>query len=114
MEEARRSGAVIVIDRTLVSFVEYERLRRGIPFTVLKDSQIGTDTLPPPQWATVAVHDAGHGGFVADARVFQVFPCKDRWLRRLSQGRFLEITVASEAQIVDNHPAQPNQQRRRP
>jgi hypothetical protein len=97
--EARKLGAVIVADRTMASFIEFERLRRGMPFTVLYDSQIGTDTPPPPQWATVAIYDAPREKMVADARTRRLFSCDDRWLRRLSQGRFLEVTVASRAKI---------------
>jgi hypothetical protein len=96
---AQTSGAVIVADRTLASFVELERLRRGIPFTVLFDDQIGVDTPPPPAWATVAVYDEPHDRMVADARTRRLFTCDDRWLRRLSQGRFLDVTVASQADV---------------
>jgi hypothetical protein len=99
LAEARSSGAVIVADRTLASFIELERLRRGIPYTVLYDDQIGVNTPPPPPWATVAVYDEPHQEMVADARTRRRFGCDDRWLRRLSQGRFLDVTVASQAQI---------------
>ncbi len=97
MEEAGRRGAVIVADKTLSAFFEYERLRNGIPFTVLFAYQIGTETVPPPVWATVAVHDAGHGQFVARAEHTASFACESWWLSRLSQGRFLDMTVASGA-----------------
>ena len=97
--EARRRGAVIVTDRRLASFFEYERLRHGIPVTVLHDSQIGVDTPPPPPWLTVAIFDGTGGLFVGRASTTKTFRCEQRWLRRLSQDRFLDITVATNAEI---------------
>jgi hypothetical protein len=97
LKEAGRRGAVIVADGTLASFFEYERLRNGIPFTVLFAYQIGTETIPPPVWATVAVYDAGHGRYVERAEQTSRFTCQSWWLSRLSQGRFIDITVASGA-----------------
>ena len=100
LAEARQRGAVIVTDRTLASFFEYERQRRGIPFTVLHDSQIGVDTPPPPRWLTVAIFDGGHDRFVGRASRTKTFRCEQRWLRRLSQARFLDVTVAIEAIVI--------------
>ena len=97
LKEAVRRGAVIVADGTLASFFEYERLRNGIPSTVLFAYQIGTETIPPPVWATVAVYDAGHGRYVERAEQTSRFTCQSWWLSRLSQGRFLDMTVASGA-----------------
>ena len=97
LKEASQRGAVIVADGTLASFIDYERLRHGIPSTVLFAYQIGTETVPPPAWATVAVYDAGHGQYVERAEHFARFACRSWWLSRLSQGRFLDITVASGA-----------------
>ena len=90
-------GAVIVADGTLAAFFDYERLRNGSPFTVLFAYQIGTETVPPPVWATVAVYDAGHGQYAERAGHSTRFACRSWWLLRLSQGRFLDITVASGA-----------------
>jgi hypothetical protein len=99
LAEARRRGAVVVTDRTLASFFEYERLWHGAPVTVLHDSQIGTDTPAPPVWLTVAIFDDSHGSFVGRTGSATTFSCDQRWLRRLSQGRFLDITVATEAEV---------------
>jgi hypothetical protein len=99
LAEARRRGAVIVTDRTLTSFFEYRRLWKGIPGTVLHDSQIGVDTPPPPTWVTVAIFDRGRGSFVGRTGRTRVFACDQRWLRRLSQGRFLEISVSTDAEV---------------
>jgi len=101
LAEARRRGAVIVTDRTLASFFDYERRRHGIGLTVLHDSQIGIDTPPPPPWLTMAIFDVASGGFVGRAGSTKSFSCEQRWLRRLSQGRFLDITVATEAEVYD-------------
>jgi len=99
LAEARRRGAVIVTDRSLASFFEYERLWHGISVTVLHDSQIGVDTPPPPQWLTVAIFDGARGRFVGRASRTTTFRCEQRWLRRLSQGRFLDVTVAPDAEV---------------
>ncbi len=99
LAEARQRGAVIVTDRTLTSFFEYRRLWKGIPGTVLHDSQIGVDTPPPPQWLTVAIFDGDGGGFVGRSGRRATFSCDQRWLRRLSQGRFLDVTVATDAEV---------------
>jgi hypothetical protein len=112
--EAGRLGAVIVADRTLASFIELERLRRGLPFTVLYDDQIGVDTPPPPEWATVAIYDALHDEMVADAQTRRLFGCEDPWLRRLSQGRFLDMVVASQARISLFPPNPADMTRRKP
>jgi len=101
LAEARRRGAVIVTDRSLASFFEYERQWHGIPVTVLHDSQIGVDTPPPPQWLTVAIFDGAHGRFVGRAGSTTTFTCEQRWLRRLSQGRFLDITVTTDAEVYN-------------
>jgi len=99
LKEAGRMGAVIVADDTLAAFFDYERALKVIPNTVLYASQIGTETVPPPAWATVAVFDAGHGQFVEDAELVASYACQNWWLSRLSQGRYLDITVASGARV---------------
>jgi hypothetical protein len=105
MDEAGHRGAVIVADGTLTAFFEYERLKDPFPNTVLFASQLGTETVPPPAWATVAISDEGHGGFVTSAERFEVYRCDHWWLPRLSQGRFLTITVFSGAET--RNPAPP-------
>lgn len=99
LAEAGRTGSVIIADRTLDAFFDYERLRRGIPGTVLHESQIGVDTPSPPPWLTVAIYDEGRGRFVGSARSVTTFSCEPPWLRRLSQGRFLDISVAVGAEV---------------
>jgi hypothetical protein len=102
LKEAGRMGAVIVADDTLAAFFDYQRARKIIPNTVLYASQIGTETVPPPAWATVAVFDAGHGQFVEDATTVASYACQNWWLARLSQGRYLDITVASGARVCQD------------
>jgi hypothetical protein len=98
LDEAGQRGAVIVADGTLASFFEYQRLKQSIPNTVLYSSQIGVETVPPPAWISVAIFDRGHGGFVERSESAEVFTSEHRWLSRLSQGRYLEITVATGAE----------------
>jgi 4-amino-4-deoxy-L-arabinose transferase-like glycosyltransferase len=97
LAEAGQRGAVIVADESLAAFFDYERSRNGIPFTVLFAFQICTETVPPPAWATVAIFDAGHGQYVERAEETSRFACQRWWLSRLSQGRFIDLTVASGA-----------------
>jgi hypothetical protein len=97
--EASKRGAVIVSDRTLAAFFAYRRSTGDIPFTVLFDSQIGSETVAPPPWLTVAVFDAGGGSIIAASESEATFDVVHWWLGRLSQGRFLQITVATGAAV---------------
>lgn len=98
--EAERRAAVVVADPTLVAFVELERVRTGIPVTVLYADQIESgQTPPPPSFATVAVWDDGHDALVARAPQREVHGCTAPLLRRLAQDRFLDITVAPGASL---------------
>lgn len=100
VRDASARGAVVVADRTLASFVEYERIARGLPVTVLLDSQIESGETPsPPEWATVAVYDEQHSDMVRAAASKARFTCGDPLLRRVSQGRFLDVDVAVGATL---------------
>jgi hypothetical protein len=94
--EAEQRAAVVVADPTLVSFVELERLSTGVPVTVLYADQIASGEIPPPPaFATVAVWDDAHDTLAVGGGTRKTLSCTQPLLRRLSQGRFLDLTVAS-------------------
>ena len=97
LSRAGERGAVIVADRSLAAFFDYQRSRDDIGFTVLFDSQIGSETVAPPAWLTVAIYDHASGFAVNRSESKTTFEVGNWWLERLSQGRFLRISVASGA-----------------
>jgi hypothetical protein len=56
-------------------------------------------TVPPPDWATIFVFDRGHGMLLTTAVSTRWFACDRPLLRRLSQERFLDVTVAEGADL---------------
>ncbi len=100
LSRARASGAVIVTDRTLISFFDLEQAKRRFNGTVVHDYQIlQGETAAPPDWATIYVFDKGKGELLLRARQQQVFSCRDPILRRIAQQRYVEVTVAEEASL---------------
>jgi hypothetical protein len=98
--EAAHRGAVVVADPTLVSFVERQRAIEGMAVSVLYADQIASgQTPPPPPFATVAVWDDGHDTLVERTDTRHLVTCSQSVLRRLSQGRFLDLTVAGGASL---------------
>jgi hypothetical protein len=102
---AEASGSVIVLDRTLISFFELRQEQQPTTATWLLDSKIGRETAPPPDWATVAVYDdvTAVSSAIASRNNETTFRVDDRVTRRISQRRFLDVTVASEA-ALQNRP----------
>ena len=54
---------------------------------------------PPPPARTVLVFDRGHDELLAGGGDRQTFTCRNRLLRRLGQGRFLDVTVVEGAAL---------------
>jgi len=97
---ARATGSVVVVDRTLAAFVELERMLRPFRGTVVYDHQLERgETAPPPDWATIFVFDRGHGMLLTRTVSTRSFACDRPLLRRLSQDRFLDLTVAEGADL---------------
>lgn len=97
---ARVSGSVVVVDRTLVAFVDRERALRPFPGTVILDSQVELgETVPPPSFATVYLWSERRPSLVAHAEATRRFSCTIPLLRRVEQARFLDLAVASGAQL---------------
>jgi len=103
VEGTQADGACLVADRSLLSFVEYERLSTGRPVEVFNDLQIETGAGgPKPEDRVVAVYDRGRGRFVVSAEEEVEFSSDLGWLRRLGQDRFLDLTVAIDAQVASS------------
>jgi hypothetical protein len=96
---ARDRGATVVADRTLHAFVRYRQVTGHTAVPLLFDHVFSVGVEPPPPSETVMVVDSGRsGGSIAGERT-EVFACETALLRRLGQGRFLEIRVVDGAVI---------------
>jgi hypothetical protein len=101
LDEASRSGAVVVIDRNLVAFAQYEQARSRRPVTVLRDSQIAAgETPPPPSEFTIAVVGETKAHTIAADRRRRRFQCSDPLIERLRKDRFLDVTVSIGARLA--------------
>ncbi len=95
-DRARESGSVVVVDRTLDAFVSLERGLRPFHGTVVMDYQIDFgETVPPPEFATVYLHDRRNPSLLERAASCRRFACSQPLLRRLEQGRFVELEVTT-------------------
>jgi hypothetical protein len=102
---ARETGAVVVVDRTLVAFVRLELERRPSGATLLWAYQVAQgETPPPPPALTAFVFDHGHGGLLSTADRRTTYSVSSPLLRRIAQDRFLDVTVAEGAVL---RPARP-------
>ncbi len=100
LDVALARGAVLVADRTLVSFIELEQLKARRPITVLYDDQIASgEVQAPPASLTVAVRDQARGPWAVRADRVRRYSCGEPVLRRLSQDRFMDLEVAVGAQL---------------
>jgi hypothetical protein len=99
---ARERGGVLVVDRTLVSFVEYLQASHRVAEPVVFDHyfELGASA-PPPAASTVAVFDIGHDKLLLDAEERRSVSCEIPILRRLSQNRFIDLTVAEGAELAN-------------
>ena len=94
-----RTGGAIIADRRLASFVDYLRYVEGYPGVVIYDYQLqlGIRT-PAPGSPIVLVYDENHEFATAGASRIETFGCSERILTRLSQARFLSVSVALHAE----------------
>lgn len=105
---SERDGTVVA-DRTLHSFVLYREAmgRSSAPVVFDHLLELGAE-LPGPPASTVMVFDADHDGLLVDFESRQTFSCNEALLRHLAQDRFLDVTVASGAELrvtePPNHP----------
>jgi hypothetical protein len=98
---AHDRGGVLVADRTLISFVDYERASgRAMPDIVWDHVFEMGAIAPPPSSSTVAIFDAGHDHLLLGAEEMRVFSCEIPILRRLAQDRFTDLSVAVGAELA--------------
>jgi hypothetical protein len=91
---AAELGGVVVVDRALHAFVVLREATGDQLSPVLFDHVLELGGSSPPAPAVV-VRDVDPGSGSLSAAGIEVFACDDPLLRRLGQGRFLEVTVAS-------------------
>jgi hypothetical protein len=99
---ADRRGGVVVVDRTLHSFVVYREAVQASATPVVFDHLLDLGASPPaPASRTVMVYDDHHDDLLVSSESRRTFSCDSALLRRLAQGRFLEVTVADGATLDD-------------
>jgi len=97
---AGERGGVVVIDRTLHSFAVFREATGIASAPTVFDHVLQFGTLPPaPPSRTVMVFDGDHDALLVASESRRVFTCTAGLLRRLSQGRFLDVTVADGAEL---------------
>ena len=84
---------VLVVDRGLHAFVGYREAVGTLGVAVVYDHMLELGAAPPPDAAVVMVFDGIDGGPAASREAAEVFSCDQALLRRLSQDRFLDVTV---------------------
>jgi hypothetical protein len=99
--DAAASGGPVVVERTLRSFADYLASTGELRSPLITDFSVEIGAVePPPSATTVAVFPEGRGDFVAARESSATFRCDIPWVRRLESDRFLDITVATGAQVV--------------
>lgn len=97
---ADQRRGVVVIDRSLHSFAVFREATGITSAPTLFDHvlEFGTSPPPPPS-RTVLVFDGDHDALLVAGESRRTFSCAEGLLRRLSQGRFLDVTVADGAAL---------------
>jgi hypothetical protein len=97
---ADQRGGVVVIDRTLHSFVVFREATGESSAPAIFDHVLEFGTTPPaPASRTVMVFDGDHAALLVDCEDRRIFACPPGLLRRISQDRFLDVTVADGAEL---------------
>lgn len=93
--------ALLVVDRTLVAFVDAERALGRLEGPLMFDHVLVSGLVPPrAAERVVAVFDRGHNQLLDGGERIRVFRCPSPVLRRLGQDRFLDVTVVDQARLV--------------
>ncbi len=103
---SHREG-VVVIDRSLHSFVLLREATEATSAPTIFDHvvELGASA-PAPASRTVMVFDDDHHSLLVASESRWTFTCSDKLLRRLSQDRFLDVTVADNAALEDHSRAE--------
>jgi hypothetical protein len=103
--EADRRGAVMVVDRTLSAFVQYEQAAGRLRQRIVLDQLIEEGVVsPPPARYAVAVFAADHGSLVSRSENVSSFACEVPLVRALNRRRFCAVTVAAGAELANRAP----------
>ncbi len=95
---AAERGGVVVVDRTLHSFVLYLEATGAFAAPVVFDHMLDHGVGPPaPAARTVMVFDADHDGLLLHSDHRRTFSSDAPLLRSVAQDRFLDVTVADGA-----------------
>ena len=95
--------AMVVIDRRLHSFVLMREASGATSASTLFDHIVELGASPSTlDWRTVMVFEGDHHPLLVTSESTQTFTCSDNLLRRLSQDRFLDVTVADNATLEAN------------
>jgi MFS family permease len=94
---ARAQNHILVVDRTLVSFHDYVKAGGSDFPPVVFDFQIldGSAPPPPPDYS-IAVYDKDNHQFITSGPETRQFSCSSPMVRRMGQGRFLDLVVATQ------------------
>jgi len=97
---ATQRECVVVVDRSLHSFVLYREATGASSAPTIFDHLLEQGTSPPPPVSrAVMVFDGDHGELLIASESQQTFTCRQEVLRRLAQDRFLDVTVADGATL---------------
>ena len=92
----------MVADRTLHSFVVYrDAVGRSSAPTIFDHALTLGVSPPPPPSRTVLVFDDDHDQLLIASESRRTYGCDPGLLRRLAQGRFLDVTVADGATLAN-------------
>lgn len=90
-ELVANNPGVMIVDRRLHAFVRYRAAADPLAAPVIFDHLLELGAAPPVN--AVVVFDGIDGGTSASRESTEVFSCDQALLRRLSQDRFLDLTV---------------------
>ncbi len=98
--EAADQHAVLLVDRTLVSFVDDLRNGERSEVPVIYDALVlGNKVSPPPPDFTIGVFDRVHLGLLADPVVSKTYSCSISLVRYLGDARFMDISTVVQPRL---------------
>jgi hypothetical protein len=100
LHDAGRRGAVVLADRTLVSFFDYLRAGGAASVPVIYDAFVvaGKVAAPPPAFS-VGVFDRIHADVLARSQEAREYSCPIPLVRELGDRRFLDVMVVDSPEL---------------